>query len=308
MNRSDDSTRRGPVLGIDLGGTNLRGAVLDTRAEPTAASLAAVTRAARAPGSVDELGEALTRLTAAQVAPSAVAIALPGLVEETTAQWMPNLPWLDGVDLGEVVRGALDAPIPVVVANDAQLALVGEASWGAARRRSDALLLAIGTGIGSAVFADGRVIRGERGAACSFGWACADLADGGDPEHGWLERHAAGRALDALAPSGDGRELVRAARDGDERARAALAPVADALGVALAGAVALLAPQVVVIAGGVADALDLLGPPLVEAMRRHLPAHLHDVEVRSAAFGPLAGVAGACRAAQTIEKWWEVRR
>ena len=113
----------------------------------------------------------------------------------------------------------------VVAGNDAHFALLAEAAAGAARGVGNAVLIAIGTGIGSAVLADGRILRGEGGAAASFGWACADLGDAGDDAHGWLERVASGTALDRIAAglgAADGPALVGRARDGDAKALAAL--------------------------------------------------------------------------------------
>ncbi len=304
-----------PVAGLDLGGTNLRVAVADVSGSPGAESAGRVSRSA-APRSLEELDDVLARLASRQ--PGAVAFAIPGLVEATRCRWVPNLPFLDGVDLGELTRRHLGR-VPVVVANDAHLALVAEARWGAARRATDAVLLAIGTGIGSAVLADGRIVRGAHGAACSFGWACADRADPGDRDHGWLERHAAGSALDRaaalIAPGPDGSRvagggpaLVDAARHGQPDARMAVHRLAEALGTALAGAVALLAPECVVVSGGVAEALDVLEPPLRVALHRHLPAHLHGVPVVAAEFGGGASLLGALLAGRDPDDWWEVHR
>src|SRR5690606_38480378 len=145
--------------------------------------------------------------------------------------------------------------VAIGLGNDAQLALLGEREAGAARDLQDAVLLAIGTGIGSAVLAGGRIVRGSNGGACSFGWAAADVDDLGDDRSGWLERHASGRALDAAAHGiglSDGSALIAAARNGDTAATAALRAPMAALGTTLAGAVALLDPQAVILAGGVA--------------------------------------------------------
>ena len=144
---------------------------------------------------------------------SRVGVAIPGLASGTTCVWVPNLPYLDGQDLALVFPG-----VTVALGNDAHFALLAEAALGAARDVADVILVAIGTGIGSAVLADGRIVRGTGGAAASFGWACADPADVGDDVHGWLERHAAGPALDAIARRAglaDGRALIAAARAGD---------------------------------------------------------------------------------------------
>jgi glucokinase len=199
----------------------------------------------------------------------------------------------------------------LALGNDSQLALLAEATHGAAATLSDAILLSIGTGIGSAVLADGRIVKGARGAACSFGWACADVNDPGHDNDGWLERIAAGRALDALATTfideADGTRLIAAAREGDSRALAAVAMPASAVGTALAGAVALLDPQAVLITGGVADSLDVLAPHVLTAMRRHLPPHLKDVELRAGRFGGRAALIGAAIAGLAGADWRSVR-
>jgi predicted NBD/HSP70 family sugar kinase len=106
--------------------------------------------------------------------------------------------------------------------------------------------------VGLAVLADGRIVRGHRGAAASFGWACANPADIGDSAHGWLERHAAGPAFDAIARRAglaDGRALIAAARAGDHGARKGLQKPCAALGAALAGPVAMLGSQSVIVSG-----------------------------------------------------------
>ena len=233
-----------------------------------------------------------------------MAIAVPGLVAGSVCRWVPNLPYLDGVDLAAITAHV------VAVGNDAHFALLAEATEGAAFERTDALLLAIGTGIGSAVLSDGRILRGSHGAAASFGWACADVDDPGDDRHGWLERHAAGPVLDAagaaMTPPVDGRGLVAAAVAGDAAARAAIDRVGTTLGTALAGAVALLDPGLVIISGGLADAVDALAPSLRAALLRQLPPHLRDVEVVGGPLGPAAGLIGALVAARRGPDWWQV--
>ncbi len=214
---------------------------------------------------------------------------------------MPNLPYLDGLDLAAALPG-----ISVGLGNDAQLALLAEASAGSAKGLEDAILLAVGTGIGSSVLAGGRIVAGSGGAACSFGWAAADVNDPGENRSGWLERQASGRALDEAAQTiglADGTALVLAARAGDAAAIAALTPPMRALGTALAGAVALLAPQAIILAGGVAASLDVLKPLLLPALRRQLPPHLRTIDVRPGLFGPKAGLVGAAFAGAYGPDW-----
>lgn len=293
----------GAVLGIDLGGTRLRAAwaTADGPLEPRALG------DEPAPRSAVELAARVAAYAAGAEGVGSLAVTVPGLVDGTVCRWVPNLPYLDGLDLAELLAGV---GARVVAGNDAQLALLAESALGAASGARDAILLAVGTGIGSAVLSQGRIARGAHGGACSFGWACGDLADPGDARSGWLERRASGRALDALGatlePPRDGSGLIAAARAGDAAALAALAPATDALGATLAGAVALLDPEVVLLAGGVAAGADVLEPLIRAALAPRVPAHLRAVPVRAGEFGPRAGIAGALLAARSGPTWWEV--
>jgi predicted NBD/HSP70 family sugar kinase len=311
------------VLGIDLGGTRLRAAWApadDASVTPAGALEPRALGDEPAPRSAPELAERVKAHAAAargaagagggDATLDALAVTIPGLVDGTVCRWVPNLPYLDGVDLATLLAPAVGAATTVIAGNDAQLALLAESTDGAASGARDAILVAVGTGIGSAVLSQGRIARGAHGGACSFGWACADVADPGDERSGWLERNASGRALDALGarldPPRDGAGLIAAARAGDGAALTALAPAVEALGATLAGAVALLDPEVVLLAGGVAAATDVLQPLLREALAPRLPRHLRDVPVRAGAFGPRAGIAGALIAARSGPSWWEV--
>jgi glucokinase len=288
------------VLAIDLGGTQFRAGLSDS------ATPAAVWRlgAWPAPRGVDEFRATVARLLQEHGA-TRLGISVPGTVRGTRCLWIPNLPWLDGIDLSEALPD-----LSIGLGQDAQLALLAEASAGAAKGLSDAMLVAIGTGVGSAVLSGSRIVRGGQGAACSFGWACADLDDAGHDRDGWLERQAAGRALDAIgqkAGFGDGRGLMAAARQGNAAAHAALERPTTALGVSLATAVALLDPQAVILAGGVADAADVLVPMVRTAMERQLPPHLRGVRIEAGSFGKDASLVGAAIAGARGQQWDEIR-
>ena len=297
------------VVGVDLGGTRLRAAAVTADPSVVVAGNATDLTASAAPSTLRDFTDSIETLLGAAEALGPVArlgITVPGLVHGTTCRWVPNLPYLDGVDLAALTSTT------VVAGHDAHLALLAEATEGVATDRANAFLLAIGTGIGSAVLAGGRIQRGDSGAACSFGWACADIGDPGNDRHGWLERQAAGRTLDALGatmrPSVDGAGLIAAAVVGDEAAREALTSVAVALGTSLAGAIALLDPGLVIISGGVADAVEVLSAPLRDAMARHLPPHLRETEITRGALGPKAGLVGALIAARRgPDRWTAIR-
>lgn len=284
------------TLAIDLGGTNLRAAVCSG----DVLALRVLTHEA-APATLEDFQTRLGALADEAGDIAAIGLAVPGLVEGSTCRWIPNLPYLDGQDLQKLFPS-----LAVAVGNDAQVAMLAEAVEGGARSLTDALLLAIGTGIGSAVLAGGRIVAGAQGGACSFGWACADIDDDGDDRSGWLERSASGRALDTAARGlglANGAALIAEARSGNGDAMAALETPMRSLGTALAGAVALLNPQAVLISGGIADALDVMKPPLLAALRRQLPPHLRNIDIRPGAFGARAGLAGAALAGAAGAGW-----
>ena len=245
------------VLAIDLGGTRCRIGLASSDDPAAVRPLANVA----APRTRDEfVGLLQTHLTSTSA--DALGLGIPGLAEGTICRWVPNLPYLDGLDLAAQFPG-----LTIGLGNDAQLSLLAEARSGAALGLHDAILLAIGTGIGSAVLAGGTIVGGNLGAACSFGWASLDADDPGEDVSGWLERHCSGRAFDKLAREqhlDDGAALIARARSGDWHARQTLERPMRILGTALAGPVGLLAPQAIIFAGGVADGFDVLAP-LIES-------------------------------------------
>src|SRR5690606_36339028 len=222
LHRLDRGEGMSAILAIDLGGTRLRAGIADI-ADPAAVEAVGEWPA---PEDLEGFREHVRELLGSHGC-SRLGLAIPGLASGTTCRWVPNLGYLDGADLAQHFPG-----LEIALGNDAQLALLAEAEAGAARDMQDAILLAIGTGIGSAVLAGGRIVRGSNGGACSFGWAAADLADEGDARSGWLERHASGRALDAAARSiglSSGTGLITAARHGAPAAQSALVAPMTAL-------------------------------------------------------------------------------
>lgn len=284
------------ALAIDLGGTNVRAGLAEPNRQEAVEPLGAW------PAPEDR--RAFEKMIGALVERHSVerlGIAVPGLVLGTTCRWVPNLPYLDGLDLGD-----LFPDVGIALGNDAQFALLAEAHEGAARGLADVILLAVGTGIGSAVLSARRIVRGAQGGAVSFGWACADRHDAGEDRHGWLERHASGSALDRIAKEvglDGGSALVERAAQGDKRALRLLDEPAHALGLALAGAVALLDPQVVLVSGGVASSLQLLRPAILSSMHAQLPPHLRGVDIARGAFGTEASLVGAGIAAFKGNQW-----
>ena len=283
------------VLGIDVGGTHIRAALqcgktfhrFDTRPVPgNYRELLAQVCALR-----DQARRHVDQVTG-------IGIGLPGVVAEDGGRWIPNLPFLNGEPLAEHVQQLVGCRPRL--ANDAQMALLGELWMGAARGCSSAALLSLGTGIGGAYAVDAKVVRGAAGSAGSFGWLSADV-DNGDPEHGPLERLASGRALErlgaALHPPQSPFELVAAARQGQPQAVAILEGLSTQLGRAAASLVSILDPQVLLVSGGLSDAFDLLEAGMRLQLQRLASPSGRRVPIRRAALDDFAGVHGAIRAA-----------
>lgn len=226
--------------------------------------------------------------------PESVVVALPGRTDAYVPQWIPNLPFLDGVPLAQMLAERLGVPVRSCgLVNDGQATLVAEAHEGAAAGAQHALLIVIGTGIGGAMLVDGKLVRGRHGCAGSFGWASAGGASP-DGVRGPWEQVASGTALDALsAEFGGGRSAVAAARSGDHRAAAVMTEYGGRLGVGLAALASVLDPDVVVVGGGLSAAFDVLAVPVRAAFERCASPVVRDVPIRAAALGPRAGLLGA---------------
>ena len=212
--------------------------------------------------------------------------------------------------------------LPVYVDNDANCAAIAEAHDDDGQLVVDNLVMfTVGTGVGGGLVLGGRPYRGATGAAAEMGHQIigARLDDGAPerserfPQPGSLEALAAGRALDGIAAglarehpeSALGRiaaaggevtgvEAVRAAKDGDQHAVAAVRLLGERLGIGIANALNVFDPDVVAIGGGASVAGDLLLGPAVEVARRFaLPGAGEQTEIRLSRYGTKAGLRGA---------------
>src|SRR5215207_8231839 len=152
------------VIGIDAGGTKLLGGVVD-EGLVVHHRVRRTWRGADRQETLDIFVEAVEEVRAAAPDVSAVGFGIPALVEwgSGVSRWSTHLPLVD-VRFRDVMSERLG--LPVVVDNDANAALLAEARFGAARGVSHAVLVALGTGIGSGLLLDGRIYRGSRGLGC----------------------------------------------------------------------------------------------------------------------------------------------
>jgi glucokinase len=303
------------VIGIDAGGTKLLGGVVDEglvvhhRVHRT-------WRGGDRAETLDIFVESVEEVRAAAPDVVAVGFGIPALVEWETgvSRWSTHLPLAD-VRFRDVMSERLG--LPVVVDNDANAALLAEARFGAARGVSHAVLVALGTGIGSGLLLDGRIYRGSRGLGAEIGHMVVDLhgpdCQGSCPGRGCLEVMASGstigregRAAAAAAPdSALGRRVAadqeitggivtELAHAGDAAAISVLTQIGRRLGYGLVGVVNVFNPELIVIGGGALAAGELLlGPAREVVAERALPPVREMVSIVPAGFGDESGMLGA---------------
>lgn len=288
-------------LGFDVGGTHLRAAAALRGASPVGGQ---ETELPRSYADLIQTMHELAREVSGGSVISGVGVGLPGVVREHHAVWVPNVPFLVDRPLANDLRDLFDAP--AFLANDAQVALLGEARYGAAKHLSSAALFSIGTGIGGAILVGHRILRGAHGAAGAFGWVNVDAAGVRDPDHGQLELLASGRAIEARAQMGgryaDGRSMSEAARSGDAEALARMRECGHLLGVACATIASTLDPEAILVSGGVSDAFDLMEPAVLEAMASLASPTGRSIPVQVSTLGPQAGAWGAVALAEQGEE------
>jgi glucokinase len=310
------------ALGVDLGGTNARAALVDPASGRVVAAHK-LPHAERSPGAVVETIVAavaevarLAGVEAASLATAGIGVAGQCLGRTGMVLNAPNLGWRD-VPLGELLAGALGHGVRIV--NDLSAAAWGERRFGAARGVDDAALVFVGSGVGAGLILGARLHEGGRGVGGELGhikvaprgatprrcgcgeWGCLEAYAGGMNLAARLREEAAdGKSAAVLeAAGGDPARLSASAVEaayllGDPYARQLWAEVGELIGTASANLVTLLNPLRLVLGGGV-----LLGCENLERIvRAHvadrvLRASRRDFEVRRAELGDDAGVVGA---------------
>ncbi len=270
------------VLGIDIGGTQIRagmvdelGAVLASRTVETPPDLE---------GFVPSLHDAIRWLLEATALPAGVGVGCKGIInpDTTLVEVLPGaLHYLEGLRLSDLV--GLPVEVPVFADNDARVALAGEMVWGAAKGFDDVVMLTLGAGVGGAVIANGQLLRGHTGMAGNLGHITVD-ADGvpcSCGNSGCLETAFSARAIEGEAWSAvhrgcpstltrlfreqpqlaTCRTVFQAASEGDELSQSIVGKAIHVLASAIAGLLHIFDPQVVILGGQVVDAgAELLTP------------------------------------------------
>ncbi|AXE76367.1 ROK family protein [Streptomyces atratus] len=290
------------VIALDVGGTGMKGALLDRTLAPLTTLRRPTQRTSGPDAVVDAIAAALCDLredaAARGLTVRSAGAVVPGIVDEAAghAVFSANIGW-SGLPLAALLWDATG--LPVTLGHDVRAGGIAECRIGAAQGALDALFVPVGTGIAAAILCDGRPVRGL-GHAGELGHVVVE--PGGVPcacgARGCLETIASAAAIAAAYTERSGRPVDGAAGVAalvvrrDPVAVAVWNRAVDALASALATFSTLLAPELVVVGGGLAEAGDLLIEPLRARLEDRLTFQRRPGVVR-ARLGDRAGCLGA---------------
>jgi glucokinase len=288
-------------LGLDLGATNIKWAVLEHRAAGSWEVLdrgQAATDSADGPDAVvGRLADVGLRAVEAGTDIATIGIGVPGLydADSGTGRFLPNL---EGDWNGWPIAGPVAQRVgrPAFLINDARAFGLAELRLGAGRGCSTMVGLTLGSGVGGVVAIDGRVHFGHDGTGGENGHQT--IVPDGPPctcgNRGCLEALIRADRIAAACGTATAEEAFAAARAGDAAALAGLDTVGRYLGIGIANLIVVLNPERVVIGGGVSAAADLLLPVAREEVARRVHVtDLAQVEIVPAELGTWAGAIGA---------------
>jgi glucokinase len=321
------------VCAVDLGGTNLRAANINSCGRIYDRIRNATPASDAAEDVVDSIAAAVRQCEAAAlkrgVQIQSVSVAVPGTVHIDTGLVVnaPNIKCLEGYKLGPALESALDRS--VLLENDANAATLGEMWQGAARGYQTILGLTLGTGVGGGIILDGKLWRGIDGTAGELGHTTVEAFGGVQCKcgnTGCLENYASAIGIVRMAREGlaqhsnsslhsiavsdlTSEKVFSAAMAGDELALEVFRRAGVYLGVAMANFVNIFNPEMIVVGGGVSAAWEMFAQPArAEVLRRAFRVPAQRCRIVRAECGDDAGLIGAAwLAIQNPDRWGSER-
>jgi len=306
------------VVGLDIGGTNMRGALLDGDEEqvdelkiPSEANLG-IERL------IDNLADFIDKIRGGKKI-YGVGLGIPGIIDSTRGviTAAPNIKGVHNYPIRDVLREKLDGDIKLVIENDANMVGLGEWRKGAGKDVNSMIMMTIGTGLGGGLILNGQLWSGAHGMGGEIGHMTIN-SEGPRCKcgnYGCLETYASANAIRRMvseaisngsistalgdrakaARPGEIPELVmEAALSGDETALGIWQEVGKALGIAIASLQNLLDVDMVVLGGGIANAWDLfIRTAEDEAAIRGFDAPMEKLKIEKSVLGDDAGILGA---------------
>lgn len=306
------------VIATDLGGTNLRMAVIDKAGNIRHKLKVQTPKATHVNEIVRVLVESAQKCRQSFKETedlAGFAVAVPGTVKpvDEIILHAPNIPCLQGFNLSEALLNELN--LPITLENDANAAAVGESWLGGSKNFKNSICITLGTGVGGGIIIDGKVLRGVDGTAAEIGHICVEPfgAQCGCGSQGCVEQYSSAQAVIRLTrhlisqyPKSilqnkinlTALDVYKAGKQGDELALEVFRRQGFYLGIALAGLINVLNPEAIVIGGGAAAGWDLFMPHMKEQIRlRAYREAAERVKITPAECGDDAGILGVAKIA-----------
>jgi glucokinase len=281
------------AIGIDIGGTGTKFGIVDRNANILFSGEISTKKHAEIDSFIDDLYNNLYPLIQKAGGPGrmkGIGLGAPnGNYYTGMIEYAPNLPWKGVIPLAKMVETKFN--LPVVLTNDANAAALGEMMYGAAQGMKDFIMITLGTGVGSGIVANGKLIYGHDGFAGELGHTIT-IPNGryhqGTGKYGSLESYASATgvrltALELLARNAepsllrdvsideiDSKKVYDAAIKSDKLAKEIFEFTGKILGLALANFVMFSSPEAIILFGGLTKAGDLILKPTRESMEENL--------------------------------------
>jgi len=301
------------ILAADIGGTNLRLAIIDqagkildeSRVQAELSLHSAASQPAAETHIITTLSHSIhTFLKQSCYTVHAVGIGFPGFFHGQTGVLAssPNLPLLHDFRLAELLSNSIEKP--VAVQNDALCAAIGEHRFGAGKGEENLLHITLGTGVGGGLILNQTPYGGEHGMAMEFGHLCVERSPTnsrpcGCGNMGCLESYASATAVIQTYAEKTGlhcraKEIYDKACAGDAIAQVILTQAGRYLGMAIAETVKLLDISTITVSGGLSGAWPIIHPALVETLDTNLiPPLKGKITVLQSTLADNAGLLGA---------------
>ena len=306
-------------VGIDLGGTFIKGGIVDDLGQiliedkvPTESEGGSAVVAKNIAILANSL---LARLNLTASDAVGIGMGVPGMIDTKRGivTYSNNLAW-ENFEIAKTVEELTS--LPVKIANDANVAALGEYKFGSGKNASSVILITLGTGVGGGAIIEGRMLLGNEGAGAEFGHSV--IVVDGEPcscgRRGCFEAYASAtalirdtkRAMEStkgsqmwkFAPSldeVDGRTAFLALAEGDDTAKGVVENYIKMLGEGLTNIASVFRPDMILLGGGVSAQGDELTNPL----QAYVDAHIYGgnmgprVKISCASLGNKAGLLGA---------------
>jgi glucokinase len=310
---ADQATSGSMAVAVDLGGTQIRAALVDSAGRISSRASAATLAAAGPESVIGQIAQLVAEISLDVDRDSIVGagVSSPGPLD-TAAGIALSIPTLTGfIDYPLRAKLSEQLQLPVTLENDGIAAAIGEWKFGAGQGFSNVVYVTVSTGIGGGIICDNRVLRGRRGMAGHVGHM-SFIQDGelcACGNRGCLEAYASGTAFTKRAAkvaagnrktilgsqdgAMDAARVFQAARDGDALARSLVEQEADYLGKGFASLLHLYSPDILIMGGGLSNQYDALHVGIVHAVKAHAMPAFRDIPIVRSALGANSGLIGA---------------